>query len=125
MSRIGKKPVPIPKGVTISATDEVVAVKGPKGELTMSPRREVSVQVRDNEVVVECSDDSRDPTYRAYHGLTRAIIQNMVIGVSEGYQKRLEINGVGYRAVAQGKVRVAHPMNCCAKCGESRRRAVR
>jgi len=102
MSRIGKKPVTIPKGVTVTAQGGQVSVKGPKGELSMSQRPEVSVQVNDDQVVVERLGDERDREARAFHGMTRALIQNMVKGVSEGYEKKLEINGVGYTAKVEG-----------------------
>ena len=101
MSRIGKKPVAIPGGVTVEVNDNNIVVKGPKGELSYAHLPEVSVTVEDNQVVVTRADDSIDA--RARHGLTRQLINNMVIGVSEGYEKKLEIIGVGYKAQAKGK----------------------
>jgi len=101
MSRIGKKPVAIPGGVTVEVNGNNIVVKGPKGELSYAHLPEVSVTVEDNQVVVTRADDSIDA--RARHGLTRQLINNMVIGVSEGYEKKLEIIGVGYKAQAKGK----------------------
>ena len=101
MSRIGKKPVAIPGGVTVEVNGNNIVVKGPKGEPSDAHLPEVSVTVEDNQVVVTRADDSIDA--RARHGLTRQLINNMVIGVSEGYEKKLEIIGVGYKAQAKGK----------------------
>lgn len=102
MSRIGKKPVAIPSGVKVNVADREVAVEGKLGKLVWSHRPEVTVEVDDDakEVVVTRRKDDREG--RALHGLTRALIQNMVVGVSEGYEKRLEIHGVGYLAAVQG-----------------------
>ncbi|MBI3336608.1 50S ribosomal protein L6 [Candidatus Peregrinibacteria bacterium] len=102
MSRIGKKPVSVPSGVTVQVTNGVVRVQGPKGELTYKLLPEVSVHGEGNIVRVERSDDSAQS--RARHGLTRALIANMVRGVHEGYVKELEIIGVGYKAQLKGKV---------------------
>lgn len=102
MSRIGKKPVAIPAGVKVSVADREISVEGKLGKLVWSHRAEVDVQVDDEAkavVVLRKNDDRQD---RAYHGLTRALIQNMVIGVAEGYEKRLEIHGVGYLGAVQG-----------------------
>ncbi|MBT7337261.1 50S ribosomal protein L6, partial [Candidatus Peregrinibacteria bacterium] len=101
MSRIGKKPVAIPGGVTVEVNDNNIVVKGPKGELSYAHLPEVSVVIEDNQAIVTRIDDSIDA--RARHGLTRQLINNMVIGVSEGYEKKLEIIGVGYKAQAKGK----------------------
>ena len=101
MSRIGRKPIPVPAGVTVEVTDGVVRVKGPKGELTRALRPEIKVEVADGEVRVTRPSDSK--THRALHGLTRALIANMVNGVAEGYRKALELVGVGYRAEKKGK----------------------
>ena len=101
MSRIGKKPVAIPGGVTVEVNDNNIVVKGPKGELSYAHLPEVSVVIEDNQAIVTRTDDSIDA--RARHGLTRQLINNMVIGVSEGYEKKLEIIGVGYKAQAKGK----------------------
>lgn len=103
MSRIGKRPVPIPKGVTVTIEGRVIRVKGPKGELSFEYRPEVSVALDANHsaVVVQRIQETR--LARALHGLTRALINNMMVGVTQGYEKRLEISGVGYLAAIQGK----------------------
>jgi large subunit ribosomal protein L6 len=101
MSRIGKKPIPVPKGVTVEIDGKTVNVKGPKGELGRTFRPEVGIELSDGEIVVtRASDSKRD---RAFHGLTRALLANMVTGVTDGYRKTLEIVGVGYRAEKKGK----------------------
>jgi len=100
MSRIGKKPVDVPGGVTINVADRVITVEGPKGKLTFKHRPEINVNVEDNVVTVSRDDDDR--TSRELHGLTRAIINNMVEGVTKGFEKRLEIVGVGYLASISG-----------------------
>jgi large subunit ribosomal protein L6 len=100
MSRIGKMPVPIPANVQVSIDGQTVRVKGPKGELARTLRPEVSVKVEDNTIFLErASEETKD---RAFHGLTRALVANMVTGVTEGYRKTLEIIGVGYRAEKKG-----------------------
>lgn len=101
MSRIGKAPVAIPGGVKIEVNGNIVKVTGPKGSLEQDFLSDVGVEVKDNEVVVTRSCDR--PNVRALHGLTRALINNMVKGVTEGYEKTLEIHGVGYRAALKGK----------------------
>lgn len=101
MSRIGRKPVAIPSGVTVEIKDNLVTVKGPKGELSYAFLPEVSVKNEDGAIVVERKDDEQES--RARHGLTRQLISNMVIGVSAGFEKKLEIIGVGYKAQAAGK----------------------
>lgn len=102
MSRIGRLPIAIPAGVTITVTPEnVVTVKGPKGELTEAMNKDMKIVVENNEVVVTRPSDNKH--HRALHGLTRALINNMVVGVNEGFSKTLELNGVGYRAQLQGK----------------------
>ncbi len=99
MSRIGKKPVAIPKGVSVSVTDHTVSVKGPKGELVRRLHPDMAVAVAGDQVTVaRPSDENR---HKALHGLTRTLVQNMVDGVSKGYQKTLEIQGVGYKAEAK------------------------
>lgn len=102
MSRIGKKPVEILAGVTVSVAGGTVSVEGPQGKLSFEHRPEVTVDVNsdDNTVVVGRVNDQRES--RAFHGLTRALINNMIIGVKEGYEKRLEIVGVGYNGQIQG-----------------------
>lgn len=101
MSRIGKKPVQIPAGVEVAVDGKHVAIKGSKGILEYDLHEEINAVVENNEVIVTRDNDER--TARAMHGLTRALIQNMVIGVSEGYQKTLELSGVGYRVQQKGK----------------------
>lgn len=108
MSRIGKKPIDIPAGVTVVSDGRQLAVKGPKGELVMECRREVSVEVEDKTVVVKQLGEVSDRVARAFHGMTRALVQNMVTGVSTGYERKLEINGVGYNAQTQGTDLVLH-----------------
>jgi large subunit ribosomal protein L6 len=100
MSRVGRKPIPVPAGVTVQVEDGVVRVKGPKGELTQVVRPEMTVEVSDGEVVVKRPSDSKP--HRALHGLTRALIANMVAGVTQGYRKALQLVGVGYRAEKRG-----------------------
>jgi len=102
MSRIGRKPVEILAGVTVSVAGGTVSVEGPQGKLSFEHRPEVTVDVNsdDNTVVVGRVNDQRES--RAFHGLTRALINNMIIGVKEGYEKRLEIVGVGYNGQIQG-----------------------
>jgi len=102
MSRIGRKPVAVPAGVKIALNGGSVQVEGPKGKLEFTPRREVSVKLEDDgkTLVVERSSDDRFP--KALHGLTRSILNNMVIGVTQGYEKRLEVVGVGYVVSLQG-----------------------
>ena len=96
MSRIGKLPIAIPAGVTIDIKDNVINVKGPKGELKQALNPNITVQVEDGQITVSRPDDNRES--RAQHGLYRALINNMVVGVSAGFKKELEIVGVGYRA---------------------------
>ena len=101
MSRIGKLPISIPAGVTVTLKDDVVTVKGPKGELSQYVHPAITVSIEDGHVhFVENEDMMQDdPKQRhAYHGLYRALVHNMVVGVSEGYKKELELVGVGYRA---------------------------
>ncbi len=101
MSRIGKQPVPVPDGVTVSIEPELVSVKGPKGELAERKAREIEVRQDDGQIVVTRPTDRGE--HRALHGLTRSLIANMVEGVTGGFEKRLEIQGVGYRAQLRGK----------------------
>ncbi len=102
MSRIGKAPIEIPAGVTVQVKDNVVTVKGPKGELTQEVNPDITVKVEDGKV--ELTRPSDDRGHRSMHGLYRALIHNMVVGVSEGYKKEMELVGVGYRATATGQV---------------------
>lgn len=100
MSRIGKLPVTIPEGVTVQVENNIMTVKGPKGELTQDFKPEVEIKVGDGEAVVTKTVESIQA--RAFHGLYRKLLQNMVTGVSQGFTKTLLINGVGYRAEVQG-----------------------
>ncbi len=102
MSRIGKLPIALPAGVTVSVNDNVVTVKGPKGELSQAVDPTISVTIEDGHVLVTRNSDEKQE--RAFHGLYRALIHNMVVGVSEGYKKELELVGVGYRASNKGNV---------------------
>ena len=102
MSRIGKLPIAIPAGVTVTLKDDVVTVKGPKGELSQYVNPLITVTVEGSEVVVSRSSDEKQE--RSLHGLYRALINNMVVGVSEGYKKELELVGVGYRVSNTGNV---------------------
>ncbi|NIA18832.1 MAG: 50S ribosomal protein L6 [Xanthomonadaceae bacterium] len=115
MSRIGKKPIPLAKGVEARIEAGIVQVKGPKGELKQTIVDRVSVVVEDgNILVIRQGDDRRS---RSFHGLMRSLVANMVIGVSDGFSKSLEVNGVGYRAEVSGKtlnmsLGFAHQVNC-------------
>lgn len=102
MSRIGKAPIEIPSGVKVDIKGNTVIVKGPKGELTQTVNPELEVKVEDNHIVLTRPSDDRE--HRAQHGLYRALIHNMVVGVSTGYRKEMELVGVGYRAAATGQV---------------------
>ncbi len=113
MSRIGRKPVEVPEGVSIDVGSGVVSVKGPRGELSQTVDRDMKISLADNVLEVARPTDRGD--HRALHGLTRSLIANMVEGVTNGYSKRLEIQGVGYRARLQGKalelsVGYSHPV---------------
>jgi large subunit ribosomal protein L6 len=101
MSRIGKQPVTVPAGVEVKIDGHVVTVKGAKGQLTREFNPMLTITQEGNEVIVTRPDDSREA--RSLHGLTRTLVHNMVIGVSEGYSKKLELVGVGYRAALKGK----------------------
>ena len=101
MSRIGRMPIDIPAGVTVKLDGQEITVKGPKGELTRTLHPNIKVTVNDNVITVERPNDEKEN--RALHGLTRALIANMVTGVSVGFKKELEIVGVGYRAQMKGK----------------------
>ncbi|MGQ0704363.1 MAG: 50S ribosomal protein L6 [Gemmatimonadales bacterium] len=120
MSRIGKKPVELPAGVTAEITGSEIRVKGPKGELLRRVHPDLTLELQDNRVVV--SRPSDEPRHRALHGLTRTLIANMVEGVVKGYQRTLEIQGVGYKAEA-GKdgitvaVGLSHPVSYRAPQG--------
>ena len=100
MSRIGNLPIAIPAGVEVSVDGSTVTVKGSKGTLTRTVNSNIGVKVEDNQIIVSRPDDNKQN--KALHGLTRTLIANMVEGVNTGYQKELEINGIGYRAAMQG-----------------------
>ncbi len=100
MSRIGKKPIDIPKGVNVVQKDGVVIIKGPKGELNYTMPEGITISVKDDKLLVERASDTK--FNRALHGLTRSLIANMVTGVSSGYERVLEISGIGYRAQTKG-----------------------
>ena len=102
MSRIGKAPITVPAGVSIQVKDNVVTVKGPKGELSQEVNPEITVNVEEGQIELTRPSDARE--HRSLHGLYRALINNMVVGVSEGYKKEMELVGVGYRATSTGQV---------------------
>jgi len=113
VSRVGRKPIPIVKGVQVSKKDGLITVKGPKGELIARVHPDITVDVNQSEVVVTRRSDEKEQ--RALHGLWRALIQTMILGVTNGYTKKLEIVGVGYRAEMKGKklqlmVGYSHPI---------------
>ena len=102
MSRIGRMPIAVPAGVTVEiAENNVVTVKGPKGELTRALPNEMTIKLEDGKIVVERPNDLKKE--KSLHGLTRSLLNNMVTGVTNGFEKKLEVNGVGYRAAMQGK----------------------
>jgi large subunit ribosomal protein L6 len=120
MSRIGKQPIAVPDGVEITIEPELVKVKGPKGELQERVSRQIGVEQDNGEIRVSRSTDRGE--HRALHGLTRSLIANMVEGVTNGFEKRLEIQGVGYRAQLQGNKLVlalgySHPVELDAPAG--------
>ena len=102
MSRIGKAPIAIPAGVTVTVKGHEVTVKGPKGELSQEINPDINVEVKDGHAYVTRPTDDKE--HRSLHGLYRALIHNMVVGVSEGYKKEMELVGVGYRATSTGQV---------------------
>src|SRR3954463_2034169 len=107
MSRIGKQPIPVPSGVELTVEPELVRVKGPKGELQERVSRDIQIEQEDGQILVKRPSNRRD--HRALHGLTRSLVANMVQGVTEGFEKRLEIQGVGYRARLPGtKIQLRH-----------------
>jgi large subunit ribosomal protein L6 len=120
MSRIGRKPIPVPAGVTIAIEPESVRVNGPKGELVERIHRDITVEQNDDVLTVTRPTDRGE--HRAMHGLYRSLVANMVIGVTEGYAKTLEIQGVGYRAVLKGRdlelaLGYSHPVSIKAPDG--------
>ena len=107
MSRIGKLPINIPAGVTVTMKDNVVSVKGPKGELSQAIDPSISVSIENNEIVFSINEENESVEQKqkqAFHGLYRSLVNNMVVGVSEGYKKELELVGVGYRVSNQGNL---------------------
>ena len=123
MSRIGRSPIPVPSGVEVTLGTGTVTVKGPQGTLSRTLPEPITVRQDDGQLVVERPDDERHN--RALHGLVRSLVNNMVVGVTEGFRKELEIVGVGYRATAQGPNRIelalgfSHPVNVDAPDGIS------
>jgi large subunit ribosomal protein L6 len=120
MSRIGKKPIPVPTSVTVSIETDLVRVNGPKGELTERIPRDITVAQEGEELVVKRPTDRGE--HRALHGLTRSLVANMVEGVTDGYVRTLEIHGVGYRAQLKGKglelaLGFSHPVSIPAPDG--------
>jgi large subunit ribosomal protein L6 len=120
MSRIGKKPIPVPASVSVTIEPELVRVNGPKGELSERVHRDIAVEQEDGQLVVKRPTDRGE--HRALHGLTRSLVANMVEGVTEGFTKTLEIQGVGYRAQLKGKnlelaLGYSHPVSIPAPDG--------
>ncbi|MCI3926347.1 50S ribosomal protein L6 [Paenibacillus sp. TRM 82003] len=120
MSRIGRKPIAVPNGVTITLEDRLITVKGPKGTLSRELHKDMKVTVGENEILVERPSDHK--THRSLHGTTRSVIANMVAGVTEGYAKTLELVGVGYRANKTGdklvlNVGYSHPVEIVPEGG--------
>lgn len=122
MSRIGKLPIDVPAGVTITVDSDVLTVKGPKGELTVPHLSDVTVSLEGTQAIVTRKDDQR--IAKAQHGLQRALLNNAVVGVVSGYEKKLEVNGVGFRVNGGGKeiemlLGFSHPVKYTAKDGIS------
>ena len=120
MSRVGKKPIEIPAGVTVTLNNSTVTVKGPKGELTRSFNPDIEIKIEENLVTITRPTDVKE--HRALHGTTRALIANMVEGVSKGFERKLELIGVGYRAQKQGNklvlnVGYSHPVEITPEQG--------
>ena len=120
MSRVGRKPIEIIKGVTVSLNGKIVTVKGPHGELSATVHPNINVEIKDNQVVFGRKNEEKQN--KALHGLWRALVQNMIKGVTTGYSKKLEIVGVGYRAEMKGKklqllLGYSHPILCGAPEG--------
>ena len=120
MSRVGRMPIEIPAGVTVDLQGQHITVKGPKGELSRDIHEDIKVAVEGNEILVTRPSDNKN--HRALHGSTRALVANMVTGVHDGFSKKLEINGVGYRAAKQGNKLVltlgfSHPVEMEAPAG--------
>ena len=122
MSRIGRKPIPVPAGVEVEIAPGRVAVKGPKGQLQERISHDITVALEDGQLVVSRPSDRSD--HRALHGLTRSLVANMVTGVTDGFERRLEIQGVGYRAALRGsdlemQLGFSHPVSVPAPNGIS------
>ncbi|ACT04272.1 50S ribosomal protein L6 [Paenibacillus sp. JDR-2] len=120
MSRIGRKPIQVPAGVSINLDNTVITVKGPKGSLTREIHKDMKVNVAENEIVIERPSDNK--LHRSLHGTTRSVIANMVSGVTEGFSKNLELVGVGYRANKTGdkivlNVGYSHPVEIAPEAG--------
>jgi large subunit ribosomal protein L6 len=120
MSRIGRKPIPVPNGVTVVVEPEVVHVTGPRGALSERKSRDIGVEEQDGTILVTRPTDRGE--HRALHGLTRSLVANMVEGVTQGFEKRLELQGVGYRATLKGRdlelaLGYSHPVNIQAPTG--------
>lgn len=120
MSRIGRMPIDIPAGVTVDLNDHKITVKGPKGELSRELHQDMQIAIEGNVITVTRPSDHKD--HRSLHGLTRTLINNMVVGVSQGFSKTLEIQGVGYRAAMQGSklaltLGFSHPVEIEAPAG--------
>ena len=120
MSRIGKLPIVVPNGVTITVDPDKIIIKGQKGELTLAHQNGIDVKVADNQVVV--SRQNEDDKVRAAHGLQRTLINNAILGVTEGFEKKLEVNGVGYRLNGGGQnlemhLGFSHPVKYTAPAG--------
>jgi len=101
MSRIGRLPIDIPTGVTVTVSGQDVAVKGPKGELSLRVKEPIEARMEENQILVTRPDDERES--RSLHGLTRTLINNLIIGVTEGFEKKLQVVGTGYRLAAKGQ----------------------
>jgi large subunit ribosomal protein L6 len=106
MSRVGRKPIPIPKGVKVEKSNGVIKVSGPKGEITAQVHPRIEIEISSDQILVKRKSDARID--KALHGLWRALINNMIVGVTEGYTKKLEIVGIGYRAELKGKALVLY-----------------
>ncbi|MCM3631470.1 50S ribosomal protein L6 [Paenibacillus glycanilyticus] len=120
MSRIGRKPIQVPAGVSVNLDNTVITVKGPKGSLTREIHKDMKVNVAENEIVIERPSDNK--LHRSLHGTTRSVIANMVSGVTEGFSKNLELVGVGYRANKTGdkivlNVGYSHPVEIAPEAG--------
>ncbi|MCM3588511.1 50S ribosomal protein L6 [Mesobacillus maritimus] len=120
MSRVGKKPIEIPAGVTVTNENNFVTVKGPKGELSRAFDKDIQISIEENVITISRPSDAKN--HRALHGTTRAVLSNMVEGVSKGFEKSLDLIGVGYRAAKQGKklvlnVGYSHPVEIEAEEG--------